>query len=43
VQNQICQQIAYPPPKNRLIALFNFSESDTHSVCASRDYTAERP
>src|ERR1700719_5372549 len=34
------RQIAYPLLKNRLIALFNFSESDTHSICVSRDYTS---
>jgi hypothetical protein len=36
----ICSQFADPLLKNRLISLFNFSESDTHSVCASEDYTA---
>jgi|ERR1700736_5560443 hypothetical protein len=33
-------QITRPPLKNR-IALFNCSESDAHSVCASGDYLAE--
>src|SRR5712691_10156965 len=39
-RGSISPQIAYPPIKNSLIVLFKFSESDTHSVCASGGHTA---
>ena len=40
LRGSICAQIAQPPLENRLIALFDFNESDTHPVFTSGNDTA---